>query len=224
MTHFLRRIHLHALALTVALAGFLMLRGELDATVPATHAEETTSDGARPKLAPLKVDRSAPLLLLDAPKSQAPKSKDGQPVADNEACYVCHGDYREETMVLEHVVANVGCVRCHGASAAHRDDEDNVTPPDVMYPAAAIDSACNECHDTHDAPARKVIARWQERCPEKSDLSQLVCTDCHGHHRRPFRTVQWDKTTRKLLVKNDPAKKPTGTAPGNAESGVEEMK
>jgi formate-dependent nitrite reductase cytochrome c552 subunit len=120
---------------------------------------------------------------------------------------VCHTNYQEEEMVTQHAVENVGCVKCHGDSLAHRNDENNTTPPDKMYPLTSIDRACMECHETHDAPARKVLARWRERCPAKNDPTLIVCTDCHGEHRLKHRTVRWDKATGKLLMEpQDPAK------------------
>lgn len=145
---------------------------------------------------PLVVDKSAPLLLLDAPKAAKPIDKTG---ADNEACLVCHGDYREEPLANWHAKEEIGCMKCHGSSEAHRADEDNITPPEIMFPARKIDAACRACHEDHDAPARKVIETWQKRCPQKTDPAQIVCTDCHGEHRRPFRVVHWDKETGKLL-------------------------
>ncbi len=151
---------------------------------------------------PLKVDSGAPL-LLDEPSPKTPKRKPNGPVADNSACFVCHTNYDGEEMVVQHAIGNVGCIKCHGESHAHRNDEDNITPPDVMYPAAKIDKACQECHDTHDAPAKKVIAMWQKKCPSKSDAGQLICTDCHGEHRLKQRQVVWDKVTRKLVPRKD---------------------
>ncbi len=161
---------------------------------------------------PLKVDRSKPLLLEEPKAPPEGKKKPEGPVADNSACFVCHTNYQEESVASVHALENIGCVRCHGASLAHRNDENNTTPPDKMYPAEAIDPACVECHDTHDAPARKVLARWKERCPQKTDFSQVVCTDCHGEHRLKLRTVRWDKKSGKLLS--------AGSSGTNAASGV----
>jgi hypothetical protein len=84
-------------------------------------------------------------------------------------------------------------------SYAHRNDENNTTPPDIMYPTDVIDSACEVCHESHNVPARDVIARLQERCPGESDPERAICTDCHGRHRLEIRTVRWDKKTGKLL-------------------------
>jgi len=157
--------------------------------------------------------------LRDEKLPEAPKEK-VEVKADNSACYVCHGNYDGEPLALIHAKEDVGCVECHGESTDHRNDEDNITPPDVMYPADEIDEKCEECHDTHDVPAVKVIARWQKRCPSKTDAGQLVCTDCHGQHRLKNRTVRWDKKTRKLIIgdekKADASTKPTAEKDGGA--------
>lgn len=163
-----------------------------------------------PPLRPLKVDKSAPL-LLDEPTAE--EGKEQAFLRINEACYVCHGNYREEPMAVSHAKQDVSCMKCHGASLEHRNDEDNITPPDKMYPFVKIDTGCQaDCHDTHDAPAREVLKRWQERCPGKTDFSEVVCTDCHGFHRLPRRTVQWDKETGKLLMRSPKKEEPSTPA------------
>ncbi|GAB6164384.1 hypothetical protein JCM19992_03840 [Thermostilla marina] len=149
-----------------------------------------------------RAEAAPPLSLegyLDEKLPEAHEAPKHEMNVDNTACYVCHGNYREEPLVLEHGREGVGCIDCHGASDDHRNDEDNITPPDKMYPLEAVDKLCHECHEEHDAAARKVIARWQERCPEKTDPKQIVCTDCHFNHRLPRRLVRWDKHTGKLL-------------------------
>lgn len=133
--------------------------------------------------------------LPEAPTDQA-KMK-----VDNQACYVCHGNYKDEELVVVHGIDEVGCIDCHGKSLDHRDDEDNVTPPQKMYAPQDIGKMCGDCHEDHIAPAAKVIARWQQRCPAKTDPKTIVCTDCHGRHRLKFRTVWWDKKTGKLIVR-----------------------
>jgi hypothetical protein len=150
--------------------------------------------------------------LMDEKLPDPPKKK-VEVKADNSACYVCHGNYDGEELALIHAKEDVGCIECHGESLAHRDDEDNVTPPDVMYPADKIEEKCAECHDSHDVSAREVIVRWQERCPKKTNPKELVCTDCHGQHRLKLRTVRWDKKTRKLIIRKEkPAKAATDAA------------
>jgi len=154
---------------------------------------------------PLVVDKSAPL-LLSTPKEPEPDADDPWavpkgPVADNLACFCCHTNYDEEPFAVVHAEANVGCIKCHGKSYAHRDDEDNVTPPDIMFAPDGIKANCDECHDEHDVTAVEVIQRWQERCPAKTDPEDIVCTDCHGQHRMKFRTVWWDKKTGELIIR-----------------------
>ena len=149
--------------------------------------------------------------LLNEKLPDAPKEK-VEVKADNSACYVCHANYDGEKLALIHAIDDVGCIECHGESLAHRDDEDNVTPPDVMYPADQIEDKCAECHDEHDVSAREVITRWKERCPKKTNPSELVCTDCHGQHRLKLRTVRWDKETRKLIIRKEEAAKAASNA------------
>ncbi len=170
----------------------------------AAAAEQKKPD----ELPPLVINKKAPL-LLDEPPEEDPLEVAFGPVADNLACHCCHTDYEEEWLALEHAKANVGCMKCHGDSLPHRDDEDNATPPDVMFARDKIDAACKKCHDDHDVPAAKVIARWQKRRLGKTDPDKVVCTDCHGQHRLKERVVRWDKNTGKLLdAKKDCEKKP----------------
>jgi hypothetical protein len=163
---------------------------------------------------PLKVDRSAPR-LPDEPAKAAPSDLSDGPVADNSSCFVCHGNFQDESLAAVHAKANVGCVKCHGNSLAHRNDEDNITPPDIMIPQAKIDVGCHKCHEEHNVPAKKVIVQWQKRCPQKTDPSQIVCVDCHGEHRMKVRTVLWEKETGKLISRKvDPAGKKKPSPPG----------
>ena len=150
---------------------------------------------------PLVVDTGAPLLLDEpAETDNSSLEKTVQAIADNSACFVCHANYAEEPMARDHAKAGLGCVDCHGDSFPHRNDENNTTPPDTMYPANRIDPSCRECHATHDVPAVEVIALYLKRCPSKRDPTKIVCTDCHGEHSLEVRTVRWDKETRKLIT------------------------
>ncbi|MGI6417301.1 MAG: cytochrome c3 family protein [Thermoguttaceae bacterium] len=175
----------------LVLAGTVFVAGGLVVRLVSVAAAEEKKVGPPP----LKLDLGAPLLLDEPAKPATQVAK----TADNSPCYVCHANYQAESMVGWHVVENIGCVDCHGDSFAHRNDENNTTPPDVIFPPRKIDASCAECHEEHDVPAQKVIARLLERCPEKTDATALVCTDCHGEHRLKVRTVVWDKETRKLL-------------------------
>jgi len=100
-------------------------------------------------------------------------------------------------------VANIFC--CHGESERHRSDEDNITPPEIMYPRAKINPTCMMCHPRHEirheihhkkllAGAKTVFDSADE------DGDQMYCTDCHAkHHRINFRTIRWNKETGELL-------------------------
>jgi len=119
----------------------------------------------------------------------------------NENCYVCHGNYRTESLVQSHAKETIGCVRCHGQSLPHQVDEFHRTPPDKMYGRQDVDKMCHKCHDVHDAPAVKVLQRWRQRCSPKTDPKEIACTDCHYDHRLPSRNVVWDRQTRKVVVR-----------------------
>jgi hypothetical protein len=69
-----------------------------------------------------------------------------------------------------------------------------------MFPAEKIELNCITCHETHDAPAKKVLAMWKERSAKRLLPDEILCTDCHGEHRLSLRTVRWDKATRRLLT------------------------
>lgn len=157
-------------------------------------------EGEKPQRPPpLVISKDAPRLADEPAKPPDSTAAAFQgPVANNASCYCCHTNYQEESFVQYHAKANVGCMECHGESLAHRNDEDNVTPPDVIFAADDIERNCRKCHDTHDAPAAKVVALWQDKCPARTDPRELLCTDCHGEHRLRFRTVWWDKKTRQL--------------------------
>ena len=180
--------------MTLALVFMVLAVGQVG---PFLHEESFSQAVAAP---PLSLDGYMDEKLPEA-KSETSKLK-----VDNQACYVCHANYREESLATRHGREGIGCIDCHGESVDHRNDEDNITPPDKMYPLREIDRKCHECHDTHDASARRVILRWRTRCPEKTNTRDIVCTDCHFRHRLEARQVQWDKKTGKLLGKKDETK------------------
>ena len=122
-------------------------------------------------------------------------------LAENQPCFVCHENYKTEELVERHAKARVGCILCHGESFAHRNDEDNITPPEDMFAADHVDGMCGRCHHEHKATAREVLVRWQERCPAKTRPEEINCTDCHFAHRLAYRNVRWDKKTGELLLR-----------------------
>ncbi len=121
---------------------------------------------------------AAPQTGTDGPETDPETA----PIWANAACYVCHTTFVKEPLSKVHVEAQVPCIKCHGLSAAHANDEHvGATKPDVIFRRQQIDALCRECHPTHDAPIRRVVARFlQQRLWRKS---AAVCTDCHGAHK-----------------------------------------
>jgi hypothetical protein len=129
-----------------------------------------------------------PAAKHDTTGGDAENDADGQtfidPMGPNAACYVCHMTFVFEELSVVHKAQKVTCIKCHGLSAGHANDENiGATPPDIRYPRDKIDAACGECHEGHDVPAVEVLVRFIERkLPAKP---AAVCTDCHGRHRIP---------------------------------------
>jgi len=196
-----RLLSLLATLLAITAAGLLSCSG-----VSEPGLSEAEKPGGPPALviaqdAPLLVDEPGqaenPLPAVSPPPQLLAMQERG--LADNGPCFVCHANYEAEPLASRHATAEIGCVSCHGPSYAHRNDENNTTPPDIMYPPDSIDPACHKCHASHDVPASKIVTLWLKCCPNKTDAQSIVCTDCHGEHRLKVRTVQWDRKTGKLL-------------------------
>jgi hypothetical protein len=143
--------------------------------------------------------------LAAAPPSPAGKAQHAKAAkpADNSYCFVCHVNFKAEPLARTHQQAGVGCRSCHGRSDKHASDENNVTPPDIMFPNERIAAACSACHAA--AGLRKVDARIRQAFHAKSlaiasaSATGKVCTDCHGAHHIPVRTRRWDRVTGKLI-------------------------
>ena len=119
------------------------------------------------------------------------------PKADNSFCYVCHLNFKTEEFVVQHKVAGVGCDRCHGESLEHADDEDHITPPDIMFLKEKVNASCvaAKCH---------AVERMEEEIGHRpfyagTDPERKYCTDCHGMHRIKQRQRRWDRVSRKLI-------------------------
>jgi len=164
-------------------------------------SEPNPSEAKKPPAPPaLVVAQDAPLLLEEPSDTKKPSiGVESGTLPDSSPCFVCHVNYQAEPLASRHAAAGVGCVSCHGPSYAHRNDENNTTPPDIMYPPDSIDPACRKCHGSHNVPAGKIVTLWLQRYPDKRDTRRIVCTDCHGEHRLKVRTVRWDRKTGKLL-------------------------
>jgi hypothetical protein len=133
-------------------------------------------------------------LLLKAGNAEDELLPAQGPVADNSRCHVCHINYADEKLAVTHARADVGCEDCHGASDDHCGDEDNVTPPQIMYPMAKIVPFCMGCHARASIdiePHKPLLAG--------TATEKKYCTDCHGQHRLGYRTRRWDKKTGELI-------------------------
>ncbi len=129
-----------------------------------------------------------PLLLEDNPDEL---SVGTMPV--NSRCIVCHMNYVKEDIAVTHARVNIGCVRCHGESDAHIDDESwswggKGTPPDIMYVTEKINPFCTGCHSKDKLNAARHRDVLAGTYPEFN-----TCTDCHGDHRLSRRQVKWKK-------------------------------
>jgi len=108
--------------------------------------------------------------------------------ANNQYCLDCHLNYGFDPFAEGHRIAGFGCVRCHGASIPHSEDESGKVPPDRMYPSAEINDSCLPCHKNEELPAD---------CKLSEELK--VCMDCHNTHRLDDRKRRWDKATGELI-------------------------
>jgi hypothetical protein len=134
-----------------------------------------------------------PVLLDEVPHTEN-TVETGGPEADNSRCFVCHFNFSMEEMATTHARANVSCENCHGASDAHCGDEDNITPPEIMYTKAKINPSCMACH------SQSSIDNDNHQSLFGGESSgEETCTDCHGDHRLSHRTRVWDKDTGELI-------------------------
>ena len=134
----------------------------------------------------LLLDDEPPLLLEDDPDECS--STDS--MADNSRCFVCHINYMDEDIAVNHARVNIGCANCHGESDEHIADESwasggNGTAPDIMYPRAKINPFCMGCH-----PKEKIDTE-QHKPLFADSIKEKYCTDCHGDHRLTERKCKW---------------------------------
>ena len=135
--------------------------------------------------------------------AEEPSEKKG--FVANIFCSACHYGFSDEKLALRHEQAGIGCERCHGESERHRSDEDNITPPEIMYPKARINPTCMMCHPRHEI---RHVERHKELLAGAKTVfdsvddggNQIYCTNCHAKdHRINVRTIRWNKETGELL-------------------------
>ena len=96
----------------------------------------------------------------------------------NGICTQCHIDFEGEPLGLVHQNAAVTCVRCHGTSKAHMDDEVRRTKPDAVYRGASMKVFCLTCHP----PVRYAVRLEHKANAALAPKARMTCTQCHGEH------------------------------------------
>ncbi len=122
----------------------------------------------------------------------------------NEFCAACHYAFGEEKLAVRHEKAGIGCERCHGESERHRNDEDNVTPPEIMYTKDKIIPTCMMCHPRHKighvGPHKQLLADAKTIFDSDDGGRKITCMFCHAKkHRIKVRSIRWNKATGELL-------------------------
>jgi len=180
----------------VTLVGFVMNSLLLIFAANCSFEKKTTDDSRLKQTQEITVGHQAKEELTE---EQTKK----ETFVANLFCSACHYAFDEEELVLNHKLVGIGCERCHGESERHRSDEDNITPPEIMYPKAKINPTCMMCH-----PRGKIsrvsyhasLLAGAETIFDKSNGQKKYCTDCHGKdHRINIRTIRWNKATSELL-------------------------
>ena len=177
---------------TVRVFVVVLLGGAVAVTFQGCTQSSKDTDSRTNALPPLVVDTETPL-LLDEPGEMDKLSTAAE--AQNTTCYVCHANYAEEPLARWHAKENMACSDCHGESIAHKNDENNTTPPDKMYPVNDIDGACQKCHTGHDVQPAKVVSRWKQRIGDEKN--EVLCKKCHESHDIAAADVvrKWQKQT-----------------------------
>jgi hypothetical protein len=164
---------------------------------------EEISVGQQAKEETTKEETEEVSIEQQAEGKPAEERAEEKPFVANLFCSACHYAFSDEELALNHERVGIGCERCHGESERHRSDEDNITPPEIMYPKAKINPTCMMCHPRgnikHVSEHASLLAGAETIFDESTDPKQY-CTDCHGkEHRMNVRTIRWNKATGELL-------------------------
>ncbi|HEX42325.1 MAG TPA: hypothetical protein ENN81_09745 [Phycisphaerales bacterium] len=125
----------------------------------------------------------------------------------NPFCAACHAGFLDEPFAARHEKAGIGCERCHGESERHRSDENNLTPPELMFPPERINPTCMMCHPRQDiqrVSSHKSLlegaATIFDTAAQSDPTQKQYCTDCHAkQHKMNLRTIHWNKATGELI-------------------------
>lgn len=186
----------------LAIVGF-MAGGLLVLTASCSFEKRTTESKEKQAEEVVVEERAVEVISVEVVAAEKVAEKT---FTANEFCAACHYDFAEEKLAVTHQKAGIGCERCHGESERHRSDEDNVTPPEIMYPKNKIIPTCMMCHPRHEiehvdrhqrllAGAKTIFDSDSERHGR-----HMYCTSCHArHHKIKVRTIRWNKSTGELL-------------------------
>ncbi|MFP4056059.1 MAG: cytochrome c3 family protein [Candidatus Brocadiia bacterium] len=138
--------------------------------------------GVAAAIGPAALVAAALVLAACRPAGEAqppPEARAARAAKANYRCYECHIDFKGEELTTVHQRAGVTCVRCHGHSQPHIDDEVRATPADAVFRGKAMRVFCLTCHEPSDhgeVPAHAAEAMEAEPSKRRS------CTECHGDH------------------------------------------
>ena len=174
----------------VTVVGFIMSSLLLVFAVSCSFEKKTSDDST------LKQNEE---ISIDGQDKEEPKT---EIFVANTFCGACHYGFGDEKLARTHERAGIGCERCHGESERHRSDEDNITPPEIMYPKDKINPTCMMCHpraEIKHVSHHQPLLAGAETIFDKS-TNQNNCTDCHAKdHRINVRNIRWNKATGEIL-------------------------
>lgn len=96
----------------------------------------------------------------------------------NRRCTECHIDFLEEGLTVVHQTHGVTCMRCHGPSQGHIEDEVRRTKPDATFRGPAMETFCLTCHSP-GKHRRQALHAANAALPP---ATRKTCTECHGEH------------------------------------------
>ncbi len=121
-------------------------------------------------------------------QQQGRKQAEEAVLKSNSACMVCHIDFDDEELTVQHRKAGVTCAACHGPCLEHMDDEMAATRPDRLFGRGEVKEMCSECHGEHknQEAVEAFHKEWYGRRRPNGQLitKDSICTDCHGRHVR----------------------------------------
>jgi len=183
----------------------------------------------RSRISPAAVVLAAAFLVAGSEDDQRRKEGEEAVLKSNSPCMVCHIDFADEELTVQHRKAGVMCAACHGPCLEHMDDEMAATRPDRLFGRAEVKPMCGECHGEHENKdaVDAFLKEWYGRRRPNGQLitNNAICTDCHGRHVRLLAPMPQVKPTAAEWTQLFNGKdltgwKPVGDAKWSVENGV----